>query len=51
VVREMSHRIAVMYKGEIVELGLADQVCEAPRHDYTRSLLSAVPDIDSALIK
>ncbi|MEI8206221.1 MAG: ATP-binding cassette domain-containing protein [Kiritimatiellales bacterium] len=49
VVREMSSRIAVMYKGEIVETGTADQVCDQPQHAYTQKLLSAVPDIDKAL--
>lgn len=49
VVREMSDRIAVMYKGEIVETGTSDQVCDAPQHLYTQKLLSAVPDIDTAL--
>jgi ABC-type microcin C transport system duplicated ATPase subunit YejF len=49
VVREMSDRIAVMFKGEIVEMGTADQVCDDPQHPYTQKLLSAVPDIDQAL--
>jgi ABC-type oligopeptide transport system ATPase subunit len=49
VVRDMSDRIAVMLNGEIVETGSADQVCDDPQHDYTRALLSAVPDIDIAL--
>ena len=49
VVREMSDRIAVMYKGEIVETGTSDQVCDDPQHPYTQKLLSAVPDIDTAL--
>lgn len=49
VVREMSDRIAVMYQGEIVECGTADQICDAPQHPYTRTLLEAVPDIDRAL--
>ncbi|MEI7851333.1 MAG: ATP-binding cassette domain-containing protein [Kiritimatiellales bacterium] len=49
VVREMSDRIAVMFKGEIVETGTADQVCDQPQHAYTQKLLSAVPDIDKAL--
>ncbi|MDD3275618.1 MAG: ATP-binding cassette domain-containing protein [Kiritimatiellales bacterium] len=48
VVREMSNRIAVMYKGEIVETGTTDQVCDNPQHAYTQKLLSAVPDIDKA---
>lgn len=51
VVREMSDRIAVMYKGEIVETGTSDQVCDAPQHPYTQKLLSAVPDIDTALVQ
>lgn len=49
VVRNMSDRIAVMYNGEIVETGSADQVCDDPQHPYTKKLLSAVPDIDRAL--
>lgn len=49
VVREMSDRIAVMFKGQIVETGTADQVCDDPQHPYTQKLLSAVPDIDRAL--
>lgn len=49
VVREMSDRIAVMFNGEIVETGTADQVCDNPRHPYTKKLLSAVPNIDKAL--
>ena len=44
IVRHMSHRIAVMYLGQIVEIGDADQVCAAPRHPYTKALLAAVPE-------
>jgi oligopeptide transport system ATP-binding protein len=43
VVRHISDRIAVMNHGQIVETGNADQVCEHPRDDYTKKLLSAVP--------
>lgn len=43
VVEQVSHRIAVMYKGEIVEIGRAEQVLRAPQHPYTRALLAAVP--------
>ena len=43
VVRHISDRIAVMNEGRIVEQGSADQVCEAPKHDYTKKLLAAVP--------
>jgi oligopeptide transport system ATP-binding protein len=43
VVRHISDRIAVMHAGKIVEQGSADQVCERPRHEYTKELLAAVP--------
>ncbi|MCP2156451.1 ABC transporter ATP-binding protein [Agrobacterium tumefaciens] len=43
VVERMSHRIAVMYLGEIVETGPREAVFSNPQHPYTRRLLSAVP--------
>ncbi|TDT59764.1 ABC transporter family protein [Enterobacter sp. AG5470] len=42
VVQHMSHRIAVMKDGEVVESGGVEQVFSAPRHPWTRQLLSAV---------
>ncbi|WP_405779950.1 dipeptide ABC transporter ATP-binding protein [Streptomyces sp. NBC_00859] len=44
VVRQVSHRIAVMHQGRIVESGSADEVCEHPRDPYTRALLAAAPE-------
>jgi ABC-type oligopeptide transport system ATPase subunit len=43
VVRYLSTRIAVMYRGKIVEIGPTDQITERPQHPYTRSLLEATP--------
>jgi oligopeptide/dipeptide ABC transporter ATP-binding protein len=49
VVLHMSDRVAVMYLGEIVELGPRDAIHHAPKHPYTRVLLSSVPVVDPAL--
>ena len=43
VVRHVSHRIGVMYLGNLVEVGDAKQLYEAPHHPYTRMLLDAIP--------
>ncbi len=43
VVEKISHRVAVMYAGQIVELGTRQQIFEHPAHPYTRQLLAAVP--------
>ena len=46
VVRAVSHRIAVMLRGEIVEVGSAEQVSDRPEHPYTRQLQLAAPVAD-----
>ena len=45
VVRYLATRIAVMYRGKIVEVGDARQITEQPQHPYTRTLLGATPEI------
>jgi len=46
VVRSISQRVGVLYRGELVELGTVEEVYSPPFHPYTHMLLSAVPDID-----
>ncbi|GAA4169530.1 ATP-binding cassette domain-containing protein [Gryllotalpicola koreensis] len=46
VVRHLSHRVAVMYQGEIVEFGDGDKVTSDPEHPYTQRLLLAAPVAD-----
>jgi peptide/nickel transport system ATP-binding protein len=48
VIEFLAHEVAVMYLGRIVEHGSVDEVLAAPRHPYTRALLSAVPVADPA---
>ncbi|GAA1977444.1 ABC transporter ATP-binding protein [Amycolatopsis minnesotensis] len=46
VVAKIADRVAVMYRGEIVESGQAREILHRPRHAYTRRLVDAVPDLD-----
>ena len=46
VVERVSHHVAVMYLGRIVEIGTRQEVFEDPRHDYTKTLMAAVPVAD-----
>jgi len=48
VVKHVSDRIAIMYLGRIVELADAETIYRAPRHPYTRALISAIPTPDPA---
>jgi glutathione transport system ATP-binding protein len=51
VVEKMSHRIAVLYLGQIAEIGSRQQVLENPQHAYTKKLLSAVPVADPTVAR
>ncbi|SDR97084.1 dipeptide ABC transporter ATP-binding protein [Actinopolymorpha singaporensis] len=51
VVRQVSDRVAVMRRGEVVELADAEVLYEDPRHEYTRALLAAVPVLDPELAR
>ena len=46
VVEKMSHRVAVLHLGQVVELGERQAVFDTPQHSYTRKLLNAVPVAD-----
>jgi peptide/nickel transport system ATP-binding protein len=48
VIAEMADRVAVMYKGKLVEEGPVRQILRQPMHDYTRNLLAAVPGMKGA---
>jgi peptide/nickel transport system ATP-binding protein len=48
VVERVAHRVAVMYLGEIVEIGPREAVLGTPQHPYTRKLMAAVPVPDPA---
>src|SRR5271165_2782400 len=46
IVRYLANRIAVMQRGELVEVGTTEQITTAPQHPYTRTLLEATPEIE-----
>jgi peptide/nickel transport system ATP-binding protein len=48
VIRYFCNRVAVMYRGEIVEIGTTEQICTNPQQAYTRALLAAVPQAEPA---
>ncbi|MEO1613337.1 MAG: ABC transporter ATP-binding protein, partial [Pseudomonadota bacterium] len=49
VIAEIADRVAVMYRGEVVETGEVSQILHAPAHEYTKSLIAAVPRADVKL--
>jgi oligopeptide transport system ATP-binding protein len=50
-VQHIGHRVAVMYLGRIVEQGAAGDLCETPRHPYTKALLAAAPQLDPGRVR
>jgi ABC-type glutathione transport system ATPase component len=48
-VRYLCDRVAVMQRGRLVELGVCEQVCDTPRHEYTRRLIAATPEMPTAV--
>ena len=46
VIRYFCDRVAVMYRGKVVETGETNQICDTPQHAYTQALLSAIPQPD-----
>ena len=41
VVRALSHKVMVMKRGDVVETGTAEEIFDAPKHEYTRELMAA----------
>lgn len=49
VIANIADRVAVMFRGNVVETGTVQQIIEAPQHEYTKSLIAAVPRADKTL--
>ena len=47
VIKYLSDRIAIMYLGEIIEIGKTEEIFSAPKHPYTKALLSSVPELNT----
>ena len=47
VVEHICDRVAIMYLGQLMEIGTVDQIFDSPMHPYTQALLSAIPHIDN----
>ncbi len=47
VVHYLADRVAVMYLGKIVEIGMSNEVIDNPQHPYTKALIAAIPQVDS----
>jgi len=45
-VRYLATRIAVMYRGKLIEVGPTERITKQPTHPYTRTLLEATPEIE-----
>ncbi|RIY38931.1 ABC transporter ATP-binding protein [Psittacicella gerlachiana] len=51
VVRHISHRVIVMYRGEVVEYGNVEDIFNNPQHEYTKQLLAAIPKLPENVMK
>lgn len=50
-VKYISDRVAIMHKGQLVEIGIAEEIYKNPMHPYTKSLISAIPVLDPEIEK
>ena len=47
VIKYLADRVAIMYLGEIIEIGNVEEIFNNPKHPYTKALLSSVPDLNN----